>query len=175
MLNKIIELENISEDEENEENSNYDRYNGASPREADNHNRGSINNNSLLDITAEEHHVDKSQSMFVQPRAFFNKGGDNHIINASQHKNSETENVDGISGSNIDGEENKDDDTSPSQRNYERMMLNDDEMKPHSMFVKGVKFGGLKKAKETRYDQNGNLIAKKSKQFHITFVDDISK
>lgn len=30
-------------------------------------------------------------------------------------------------------------------RNYDRMMLDDDKMKPHSMFVKGVRFGGLKK------------------------------
>jgi hypothetical protein len=32
------------------------------------------------------------------------------------------------------------------------MILSDDEMKPHSMFVKGVKFGGLKKSKDTRFD-----------------------
>jgi hypothetical protein len=109
-----------------------------------------------LDITAEAP-LDKSQSMFVQQRRLFNKsgsrGGANHNINASTHKNSENELQDALSGNLLDGDDNKDDNTShPSSRTYERMILSDDEMKPHSMFVKGVKFGGLKKTKETRFD-----------------------
>lgn len=59
---------------------------------------------------------------------------------------------------------------------YDRMMIDNDKMKPHSMFIKTVKFGGMKKNEESRFDQSGNIIDKKQKKnFHVSYVDEISK
>ena len=44
------------------------------------------------------------------------------------------------------------------------------------MFIKGgLRFGGLRKQGENRFDQTGTLISKKVKNHHISFVDDITK
>ena len=56
------------------------------------------------------------------------------------------------------------------------MMIGDDKAKVHSMFIKGgLRFGGMRKQADSRFDQKGNIIAKKAKNHHISFLDEISK
>ena len=70
--------------------------------------------------------------------------GGGHNINASTYKRSLNER-DNSESKNTELEGESPTRKTPMNRNYERLMLDSDKMKPHSMFVKGMKFGGLKK------------------------------
>ena len=72
--------------------------------------------------------------------------GEGHNINSSNFQNSS------LCRDGSEGDPDKNSSSKDVDRNYERLMIDNDKMKPHSMFVKGVRFGGLKPATETRFD-----------------------